>query len=307
MMLSRVAENTYWMARYLERAEDTARLVNVTANLFLDLPRKFQIGWEPLLDIMNQRERFYKHYDTATETNVIRFLVTDLENSSSIFSSITIARENTRVIRDILPRDTWEAVNRLYLNAKENISDATKRIKRYDYLRNIIFDIQCISGILAGTMTHDEAYQFVRIGRNLERADMTSRILDVQSASLLTDLPEDMTPFQNIQWVSVLKSMSAYQMYRKSLHVSVKRPEVIRFLMQEELFPRSVQHCIVTLQSCVSTLPRNKKILNLLNDNYQKVKTAAVAKMDQEELHLFIDALQRSFITLHNQINKIYF
>ena len=307
IMLSRVAASTYWMARYLERAEDTARLVNVNSNLLLDLPGKVQLGWEPLLDIMNRRKDFSKSYGESSEKNVIKYLVSDLNNMSSILSSISIARENLRTIRDIMPRDTWEVVNRLYQKANDFSSHAASRTKRYDYLMGIIFDIQGITGNLSGTMTHDEAYQFLRIGRNLERADMTSRILDVQSASLLTDLPENMIPFQNIQWVSVLKSMSAYQMYRKGMRIGVRRPEVIRFLLQEELFPRSFIHCLKEINECMTILPKNDKISKYLSSYISNVKKGKPDKLNQEELHDFIDSLQRGLIWLNEQIHEAYF
>ena len=306
-MLSRVAASTYWMTRYLERAEDTARLVNVNSNLLLDLPGKVQLGWEPLLDIMNRRKDFFKTYTESSEKYVVKYLVSDLNNASSILSSISIARENLRTIRDIMPRDTWEVVNRLHQKSSDYSSHAASRTKRYDYLMGIIFDIQGITGNLSGTMTHDEAYQFVRIGRNLERADMTSRILDVQSASLLTDLPEDLIPFQNIQWVSVLKSMSAYQMYRKRMRIGVRRPEVIQFLIQEELFPRSFLHCLKEIEECLNSLPKNENLLKYLSAYISSVRKAKPGKLDQEELHDFIDSLQRGLIWLNDHIKEAYF
>ena len=307
MMLSRVAESTYWMARYFERAEDTARLVNVTANLLLDLPRKFQLGWEPLLDIINRRADFYKKYETASERNVIKYLVSDKDNSSSILSSIIMGRENTRSIREILPRDIWEAVNQLYLNARDSASDSISRTKRFSSLRSVIFDIQCIAGIIDGTMTHDEAYHFVKIGRSLERADMTSRILDVQSASLLGDIQEEIRTFQTIQWVSVLKSLSAYQMYRKALHISVRRGPVIRFLMKEKLFPRSFLHCLAEIESGVKKLPGNGDIRKFITKLSKEVEKSKPEKLDQLKLHNFIDQLQSGLNELHGLIHKKYF
>ena len=184
-MLSRVANKIYWMARYLERAENTARIINVNTHLLLDLPKRVRLGWEPIIDITSKRDYFYSLYEEADEHSVVRFMVTDMRNPDSMLSTLNMARENTRTIRDIIPREVWEQVNTLYLNAKTNARSVTTQRHRYDYLRSIIAGVQTVSGMLAGTMTHDEGYDFLRMGRNLERADMTTRIIDVRSASLV--------------------------------------------------------------------------------------------------------------------------
>jgi uncharacterized alpha-E superfamily protein len=306
-MLSRVAENIYWMARYIERAENTARLTNVNSNLLLDLPRNVRLGWEPLLDITGGRSLFFDLYQEADERSTIRFLVTNQHNPSSILSSLKMARENARTIRDIIPRESWEQINQLYLSAKENVSHVLARNGRFEYLRQVILGAQTITGLLAGTMNHDEGYDFLRMGRNLERADMTTRIVDVRSATLLSETHEDLTPFENIQWMSVLKSLTAYQMYRRTTRIRVRRPDVLRFLLQEPTFPRSVMHALGEVESCLSHLPANEKPVKALGTLQRKVERARPERLQQEELHEFIDVLQQGLAKLHNRIAASYF
>ena len=201
-MLSRVAENVYWMARYVERAENTARLVRVNANLLLDLPRGIAPGWEPLVTITGMDEEFHARYGEANERNVVKFLIGDGANINSILCSLRAARENCRTVREIVPRSGWEQINELYLYAKENMSAGLTKKGRHSYLARVISGSQTINGLLDSIIARDEAYQFLRIGRNLERADMTTRIIDVRSADLLPEETAESKAFDTIQWMS---------------------------------------------------------------------------------------------------------
>ena len=183
-MLSRVAEQLYWMSRYLERAENMARIINVNENLLQDLPVKMPFGWQSTILITGGDKLFYDLYDEPDEKSVIRFIIADMNNPSSLLSCISLARENVRTTRDIIPRESWELLNDLYRKIKTNMSTALGRRGRYAFLNSIIGNVHQITGLLAGTMTHDEGYAFVRLGRNLERGDMTTRIIDVRSANL---------------------------------------------------------------------------------------------------------------------------
>jgi uncharacterized alpha-E superfamily protein len=306
-MLSRVANNVYWMARYIERAENTARLINVNTHLLYDLPKRIRLGWEPIIDITGSRNFYYDLYDEADERSVIRFLAIDNRNSASILSSLAQARENARTIRDIIPREAWEQVNQLYLSAKHDAQSILTHRHRYDCLRRIITGTQTITGLLAGTMTHDEGYDFLRMGRNLERGDMTTRIIDVRTASLLPELSEDLTPFENIQWMSVLKSLTAYQMYRREMRLKVGRNDVLKFLLQEKRFPRSLYHTLCEVESCLQSLPHNDKPLKVLSQLQRKVQRTKPHTLVQDELHKYIDSLQLGLSKVHNQIQASYF
>ena len=306
-MLSRVAENIYWMARYVERAENTARLVSVNANLLLDLPRGIAPGWEPLVSIMGVDEEFHKRHTSASERSVVKFLIGDSSNHCSILSSLRAARENCRTIRDIIPRSGWEQINELYLYAREHVNAGLTKSGRHAYLARIISGSQTINGLLGSVVLRDEAYQFLRIGRNLERGDMTTRIIDVRSTDLLPEEATESKAFDTIQWVSVLNSLSAYQAYRRKVQPQVKRDEALQFLFKNTLFPRAFIHCLYALEESLGELKNNQISLMELRRLIHKVSSTRVDKLRKQQLHSFIDELQLGIIKLHGAIEKTYF
>ncbi|WP_339720052.1 alpha-E domain-containing protein [uncultured Paraglaciecola sp.] len=306
-MLSRVANNLYWLARYLERVENTARLINVNSHLLLDLPSKVKLGWEPIIDILSFRDKFYETYKVVDEKSVINFMVVDINNPGAILTSLKSARENARTIKEIIPREAWEQINALYLFVNENQKDAFTRRSRYAYLNKIILANQTITGLLAGTMSHDEAYAFVRLGRNLERADMSTRIIDVRSATLLSEIESELPAFSNIQWMGVLKSMTAYQMYRREVRVRINREDVLAFLLTNPRFPRSLVHAIEQIERAVTELPNSKDTVEKTSRVKSYILNAKPATLKQEKLHEFIDDIQLGLIDIDKQIEESYF
>jgi uncharacterized alpha-E superfamily protein len=314
-MLSRVAGNIYWMARYLERAENTARLVNVNSHLLLDLPKSMTFGWEPLLAIMGNDKLFYEHNKDPSERNVTKFMIGDENNHSSILSCLAQTRENMRTSRDIIPTEAWEQVNDLYLFVKSKMSSGITKRNRYEFLSKIILGCQQVTGITAGTMSRDTAYSFLRMGCFLERADMTSRILDVRSANLLPKPSDDnnsainsvLNPFDNIQWMSVLKSLTAYQMYRQHLRLRVRGEDVLKFLLQDSEFPRAVSYCLNIVENCLSGLPRNDSSLRNIARLQRQIQSANLKELAHHGLHEFIDELQIGLALVHDAIANAYF
>lgn len=306
-MLSRVAEHIYWMARYIERAENTARLINVNTHLLLDLPRSVRPGWEPIIDITGSRQLYNELHQEIDERRAMRFLVTDPGNPGSILSSLGAARENARAVRDILPRGAWEQVNRMYLHAKNQASQALVQRDRYGYLRDVILNAQTMTGLLAGSMTHDEGYHFLRIGRNLERADMTTRIVDVRSANLLPSVEGKSAPYENMQWMSVLKSLTAYQMYRRTVRMRVRRPDVLKYLLQDRKFPRAFYHGVCEVETALRELPNGTRAMAAIRLLQQQVLEADFEQLSQAQLHQFIDELQSGLCDLHDAVVASYF
>lgn len=305
-MLSRVAQNLYWMSRYVERAEDTARLINVNTNLLLDLPRSAQFGWEPLIYITGSHERFFEHFGRAGEVAVVSFLTGDLQNPGSILSSFTSARENLRTTRDVMPREAWEALNHIFLYVRDNLANGVSPRGREYFLREVIQGCQRFNGFLEGCLSHTPARDFVLLGRYLERADMTTRILDVRSASLLTRESE-LAPFQGIQWMSVLKSLSAYQMYRQQVRARVRGPDVLAYLLQDPLFPRTVRFCLARLKDGLRGLPRADAAMASVDAAERQVLEADVEALASAGLHEFIDDLQIGLGAIHDAISATYF
>ncbi len=305
-MLSRVAQNIYWLARYTERAENTARLIGVSTHLQLDLPRAVRPGWSPIIAITGGDELYRSHYQGYSEVDVVRFLILDDHNPSSLINCLKWARESARTIRDFLPRESWEQLNESHQLACEEQYRGLAQRTRYAYLSRVIQSIQGLTGVLAGTMSHDAGYAFLRIGRNLERADMTTRIIDVRSDDLLPESSE-LHPYESIQWMSVLKSLSGYQMYRRQMQQAIGWGPVLNFLFKDRQFPRAVGFCVAELRSELEQLPRSEEALELATALLEEISQIDPDHLDPEGLHRLIDHLQLQLGTLHQAISEGYF
>ena len=306
-MLARVVENVYWFARYLERAENTARLISVNTNLLLDLPRGFALGWLPLIDITGSRALFDARNKRAEERDVVQFLLADLDNPGSVVSSLRAARENARTMRDILPTDAWEVLNQSCLEITEELPAGLNRRTRFNFLKRIVLTSQTLAGVLDGTMSRNDAHTFMILGRNVERADMTSRIVDVRSAQLLPEDAPELVPFDTIQWVSVLRSLSGYEMYRLSRRARVSRAAAMEFVLRDEQFPRACLPCLKQIELCLRSLPRSASVLDALAGACRFLQEAELAVLDQRGLHQLIDNLQLYIIGVHDSLAQTYF
>lgn len=307
-MLSRLAENLYWHGRYLERAEDLARLVNVNANLNMDLPSGLSAGWEPLVRITGNAEAFNERHDQAGERQVVNFLLADEDNPGSLKATLEFARENLRSARDLLPREVWEQMNALYLKGQETLTGNLAKRRRHEFLRELILDCQQIAGTLLGCMSQDHAYDFILIGRYLERADMTTRTLEVRGHDLLPEAHEELTPYESIQWMSVLKSLTAYQMYRRHVRLRVSGNDVLRFLLRDEQFPRAVMFCLRALEDLISGLPGEDDLalrqITRLQRRLNEVRLAGLRGADLSEL---MDHLQAELAETGLAIRQTWF
>lgn len=307
-MLSRVAESLYWMARYLERSENTARLINTTTQMQLDLPRAASLGWDVLLKVAGLYQPFFEFYTEANEANIMCFLIEDGRNPSSIQSCVSHARENTRTFREVLPTEIWERVNSLYLYVQKNATHAVLgRGQRYQFLNTVIENRQSILGLLMGSMSHDIAYQFIKLGRNLERADMTTRILDVNSAVLTPGgdmLPE---PIQERLWMSVLTALSAYQMYRRHVGMHVHPDQVATYMLNDQDFPRTVVHCLSEIEGCLAALPHHVAPMRAVRVASRRVTGMKVEGLTPVVLHEYLDQVQTDLAAIHNRVSEQYF
>lgn len=306
-MLARVAERMYWLGRQIERAESSARFVSVYANLLLDLPRPARLGWGELVTIAGAEDLFFERHEVPDERNVVRFLLADERNPGSIASACALAKENARTAREILPRGAWEEINNLALAVHDGVGDAVPRRGRAVFLVEVERRCQLIAGLLDGTMSHDAAYDFVLLGRNIERADMTTRIVDVGTAETAVDASGDFEAFSNILWMAVLKSLSAYQMYRRHVRSRVSGPEVVDFLLGNEEFPRSVVHCLDQLDACVTRLPRGDACSRSLAGLRRRLFRADVVALLDAGLHEFVDDLQAGLAASHDDIVSAWF
>jgi len=307
-MLSKVAERVYWTARYIERVENTARLVAVYTNLLLDLPKGVNLGWYNLVALSSLESTFTDRYKVQDERNVVKFLLADEKNPVSVVSSLNILRENVRTTRDVVPVETWELINELSIFVNENSTKALNRGQRHDCLEGIIRGCQRINGLLYGTMTHDEAWDFLRLGRNLERADMTTRLLDAGCAAILqTESHEGAVNSRQIIWGNVLRSVGGEQSYRRKLRSAVQGCEVARYLLEDPQFPRTIQHCLAAIADSAAKLPRCEPV----SKGIKSLQARVFKEVNYEDLGApmreYLNSLQVEMGQLHSTFAKQWF
>lgn len=306
-MLSRSAERLYWLARYLERTENIARMVSVHMNLLMDLPKGVEMGWRQLILINTSEQEFYEKNNVANERNITRFLLADASYSGSLFSSLTAARENIRTSRELLPDEAWEQVNEMYLFAKNNLETVANRRHRVIFLNEILKGCQRFTGLLSGYMSHNHPYRFILLGRNIERADMTSRILDLASLLLSESRSDEMRQYETILWMNVLKALNALLMYRQQMRSRINGDDVLNFLLLDTSLPRSVGCCISEISYCISRLPNNDKLSLKLNELQAYVQAIDTRQTTQIQLRGILDSLQNKLGELHGQIAENWF
>ncbi|MHA7835292.1 MAG: alpha-E domain-containing protein, partial [Algiphilus sp.] len=283
-MLSRTAENIYWFGRHLQRIENTARLVNVHAYLSLDLPRHVPLSWGSLVEILGAWPQFSTRYNQGSEAEVAHFLIADEQFHGSLRSTLSLARENLRATRETMPNDIWERVNELYALVSARGESVTYRRIRTDLLRDVIDQCLMTVGMLVSNMSRGVPFQFLRLGLALEQADMTTRIIDVRSSGGVGDGQRDeLTPFRTIQWMSVLKSLHAYQMYRRQQRTRVSAPRVLAFLLHDPNFPRSVACCLGAMQQTLPRLPEGHRVTEAVMSVNALLERSDVARLLTDE------------------------
>ncbi|MEO6031449.1 MAG: alpha-E domain-containing protein [Burkholderiaceae bacterium] len=262
-MLSRTADHLFWMARYMERAENTARMLDVTyeASMLPQSSGAAEEGWTGLLGISELTEDFASHYPTLTPENVMRYMVSDARNGSSIRSCLHAARENARAVRGTLTTEVWETQNQTWLEFQRMEADESFLRDPSRMFEWVKFRSHLSRGVTAGTMLQDEAFHFLRIGSFLERADNTARLLDVKfhavhseyhggpsGAALAKDIEIDF-----YHWSGILRSVSGFEVYRKVYRDVIRPEKVAELLILRADMPRSLAAC---MQEVVAHLRR---------------------------------------------------
>jgi uncharacterized alpha-E superfamily protein len=311
-MLARVADSIYWMSRYVERAENVARFIEVNLNLMLDLPLGSEQQWRPLVDTTGDAAEFAQRYGMATQRNVIQFLTFDQENSNSIRSCLRAARENARSVREIISSEMWEQLNEFYLMVNSAASDAGSLAYAQELFAAVRMAGHLFTGVTDATMTHNESWQFCRLGRMLERADKTSRILDVKYFLLLPTAADVGTTSDDIQWAAVLRSASAFEMYRKC-HGRIAPDRVVEFLMFEKEFPRAIQYCLVRARWSVHAISGTPAgmfrypVERLLGELCSELAYARIEAIITGGLHEYLDRLQNKMNQIGSGVAETFF
>ncbi|HIK40530.1 alpha-E domain-containing protein [Thermoleptolyngbya sp. M55_K2018_002] len=310
-MLSRVADSIYWLNRYIERAENVARFVDVNLNLLLDSPVGVAQQWEPLVLTTGDLTLFKENYGAATADNVIRFLTFDAKYPNSILSCLQMARENARSVRESISSEMWEQVNDFYLMVK----DACQRpddLDLSDFFSQVKMSSHLFAGVMNATMSHNEGWHFGRIGRMIERADKTARILDVKYFILLPSIKDVGTPLDELQWIALLKSASGYEMYRKRQH-RITPQDVVNFLVLDREFPRSIQFCLLEAERSLHQITGSSRGVwrnpaeRALGKLRSELDYITVEEITQRGLHEFLDDLETALNDIGRKIRETFF
>ncbi len=312
MLLSRTAEEIYWLGRHLERIEGTARIVREHTDLLVDLPVDVDTDWSPLLSITGVHDVYTDRHDAVDENRVVEYLLRDRSNPGSLVNAIDRARENLRVSRTAFPVMVWNCINQMRLDMRPTIDHCSRRGVRIDLCEQVVERCQRIDGVLHGSMSRGPQFRFLELGRLVERADLTSRVLDVRATSLLGHAnlsapAADRSPYEDVRWLGVLRSLNAQEMYRRASTVTVDGVRVTDFVVDDRRFPRSMGFCVDGIGELVRLLP--------FDDDVEEAHAAAERLLgdrpsngvDPRALHDFLDDFQSALMTLHAALAAAYF
>lgn len=311
-MLSRVADSIFWMSRSIERAQNVARFINVNLKLSIELGAATHNQWSPLVYTTGDQDKFKELYGAYNQRNVIDFLAFDTHNPNSIISCLRSARENARTVREMISSMMWEELNKFFLSVRAAANDQSILDSPYEFFNQIILASHLLEGITDGTMSHGEPWHFAHLGRMLERADKTSRILDVKYFILLPSVGDIGTNIDTIQWGALLESASALEMYRKR-HGRISPESVAEFLILDREFPRAMHHCLIEAEKSLNAIfgRRDDRMYNPAEQRLGRLRAdvnyAQIREIIDGGLHEFIDDFQTKLNSVGAAIHQTFF
>jgi uncharacterized alpha-E superfamily protein len=303
-LLSRVADRMYWAARYAERAEDSARVLRAYGDVLADLPIASS-RWYPLVTISGSDVRLAA-VSGSDESQVAQFLIADREHPNSILNTVDRSRENLRTCREVLPREAWQTINDLSIYVRGAAVTSVERRRRDRFLSRVIDESRRLDGVLNSTMTRDEVFEMWRLGRYIERADMTTRVLGVRAASLLSLPPGAVDEFAEVQWMGVLRSLSALQMFQRATRGPIDGPAVVRFLLFDHRFPRSVAGCLAEMRGSILRLPGYSNVLGAVEAADRQLRRSRPAADDGAALDAAMEDVQLALSRLDRVMHEQY-
>lgn len=313
-MLSRIADSLFWISRYMERAEDTARILDVNYHMLLEQSAKSNgLRWDPVVAIIGEQERFFQMYAEATAHNVVEFLAFHGENPNSIVQCIGRVRENARTIRDRISRDMWEDINGLYHRVGRFRPEEEIAVGPHRFCNVIKFASYRFHGVADDTLPRDEGFHFLRAGRALERAEMTARIVDVEYQKLLAGPATSGSEPDNHQWMAVLQSVAAYEIYRREYHSRIEPQRVAELLILHPQHPRSIRFNIATLQKALRAISGSgldsyaNEAERLTGKLYETLMYDRIEDIFARGLHAFLLELQKICRMIGEHIARTYF
>jgi uncharacterized alpha-E superfamily protein len=315
-MLSRVAECLYWMSRYIERAENNARILDVNLQLMLDFESQSEEAvrqhWAPIINSLEEHELFHSFYKVADGDSVVDFVTFEKKNPNSIYSCLSRARENARSVREQISSEMWEQINRLYLFIGSDEAKELFRYSAYQFYKRILEGSFQFIGLTDATMTHGEGWDFCQIGKYIERTDRTSRILDVKYHILLPSGERVGGTVDTVQWMAVLRSCSALEAYSKLYVGQITPGKVAEFLILNDMFPRSLRFCVHQFDAAlhrISGVPGDRygnEAERLTGQLCSDLDYSTIGEIFQQGLHQYLDRLQLRLTYISDALHESY-
>jgi len=312
-MLSRVANTLFWLGRYIERAENYSRFIDVNHNLCMDLPPGMKEQWEPLIAATGDRELFISQFgEKFKKENAIYFLAFDDTNLNAIISTVSQARENARMVRESIPKESWEALNELhYFVQSAKKKKVWKKDDPHKFFERVKNQVHLFNGVASSHAPRTQAWYFTQIGKQIERADKTSRILDVKYHYLLPSIEEVGSPLDFLHWTALLKSVSAFNAY-KHRYQKIQPDYIAEYLIFNRYFPRSIFYCLTSIENHLREISQAKKRYSnpaekAIGELRSKIEFADINDIFQQGLHEYLDSVQVGLNNISNAIHKQYF
>ncbi|HMV35932.1 MAG TPA: alpha-E domain-containing protein [Turneriella sp.] len=314
-ILSRVADSIYWLNRYVERVENYARLLETYQQFSLENPEITAPLWLALVESTADTSGFNETYDELQPENVVEYLTFNRRNPNSIVSCLYAARENARSIREKISKDMWESINELY---NDVVTVDAARVKAgaqsgsHNFYRDIRRSCHAFYGISDGTLNHDETYFFALLGRAIERADKTTRILDLQSYMLTSDTQQQFGEGQIVLGLALLRATSAHEMFNQA-HARITSENILDFLLLSRTFPRAIIACLLQIEYALRCLAGEQKgfFINAAQKKVQRLlletRHVDVASLVGQALNGYLDNLQVRLNEIGIEITNTYF
>lgn len=309
-MLSSTADHLYWMARSMERAENTARMLDVTYHMSLQkqggAPSQ---EWAAMLNISGLLDDYTERFGEITPLKVMHYMTLDEQNQSSIYNSLQSARENARTVRGTITSEMWESLNATWLEMKSIKANGIQRDGIASYYEWVKQRSHLFRGITYGTMLRDEAFRFIRLGTFLERADNTARILDVKYHILLPSLSDVGGVGDYYQWGALLRSLSGFETYRKVYKDVIVPRRVMELLILRADMPRSLHACVEELDKQLNIIegPRSTELLRLSGLLRAELRYGRLKDILEQGLHEYLTEFLERINDIGNEVNSTYF
>ena len=304
-MLSRRAKLLYWMSRYLERSNFTSRLLITTNELQLDLTLNDEISWKPLLTVVDLNKDYLKLNNKYSEQKVIDYFIYNKNNSSSIFNSLSRSKENSLVVRDILPEQSIIKLNELLIKFNKSINKKNSKKNNLKLLNSIILGSQNFMYSTDLEMQRNIDYQFLRLGRFLERTDMMIRIL--QSQVLRSKQHKKGYEYLTLEWINILKSISAFQAYRQYSQQDISISDIINFFLKTDTFPRSINWNLNQIERATYRISKKNDLLKNIKEIKVGINKYKIKTDELDSFLFFLEKMLKKLDDLNDKIQKNYF